>query len=314
MTDYRLLNYAGPSGEARPGLSVGDSVIDLEAAVAALSESGQTMEFSARSTLDILEKWDAALPSLETIATAMEDGHSEARPLSEVRLMAPLLYPSAIFNAAANYYAHRAEMGGDEEPVDKTKVKPYMFLKSPAHTVIGPGDEIRLPRISQKVDWEAELGVVIGRYGRNLSQANARDIVAGYTIFNDVSARDLGRREEWPRFSMDWFAHKTFETSAPMGPWIVPASSIPDPYKLKLNLWVNDDHMQEAEAGMMIFNIEEQIEFLSARITLRPGDVIATGTPAGVGAGRGIFLKAGDKVRITIDGIGELENPVAEGE
>ena len=228
--------------------------------------------------------------------------------------MAPLLYPSAIFSAAANYYGHRAEMGVDQELVDKTKVKPYMFLKSPAHTVIGPGDEIRIPHVTQKVDWEAELGVVIGRYGRNLKPENAGSIVAGYTIFNDVSARDLGRRDEWPRFPMNWFGQKTFETSAPMGPWIIPVSSIPDPYKLKIDLWVNDDHMQDAEAGMMVFNIEEQIEFLSARITLRPGDLIATGTPAGVGAGQGIFLKPGDKVRITIGGIGALENSVVEGE
>ena len=314
MTDYRLLNYAGPAGEARPGLSVGEFVVDLEAAVAALESSGRKVEFSARSTLEVLEKWDVALPALEAIAETLEQGHPDARPLSDIHLMAPLLYPSAIFNAAANYYGHRAEMGGDQELVDKTKVKPYMFLKSPAHTVIGPGDEIRIPHVTQKVDWEAELGVVIGRYGRNLTPENARSIVAGYTIFNDVSARDLGRRDEWPRFPIDWFGQKTFETSAPMGPWIIPVSSIPDPYKLKIDLWVNDDHMQDAEAGMMVFNIEEQIEFLSARITLRPGDLIATGTPAGVGAGQGIFLKPGDKVRITIGGIGALENSVVEGE
>ncbi len=175
--------------------------------------------------------------------------------------------------------------------------------------------ELRIPHVAKKVDWEAELGVVIGRYGRNMTQANARDIVAGYTICNDVSARDLGRRgEEWPDFVTDWLGHKTFETSAPIGPWIIPVSAIPDPYKLKIDLWVNDTHMQDAEAGMMVFNIEEQIEYLSARMTLRPGDLIATGTPGGVGGGRGIFLQPGDKVRITIGGIGELVNPVAKGE
>ncbi|MAF47549.1 MAG: hypothetical protein CMM10_04745 [Rhodospirillaceae bacterium] len=179
--------------------------------------------------------------------------------------------------------------------------------------VIGPGEEIRIPHTTKQVDWEAELGVVIGRYGRNMTKENARSVVAGYTIFNDLSARDVGAREDWPRFKSDWFAHKSFETSAPMGPWIVPVSSIPDPYACKIDLWVNDDHKQDANAGLMIFNIEEQIEYLSARLTLRPGDVIATGTPSGVGRPHGTFLSPGDTVKITIGGIGELSNPVVAG-
>ena len=314
MKDFRLLNYMGENGKPRPGLSVGANMVDLAEAVRAHEESSGSVGFSAASTLTVLEDWDAALPVLETIADGLEGGHPAARPLAEVTLKAPLLYPNAIFNAAANYYDHRAEMGNSTEEIDKTETKPYFFLKSPAHTVIGPGEQIRIPHTTKTVDWEAELGVVIGRYGRNLTQANARDIVAGYTIFNDLSARDLGRREDWQNFRTDWFAHKSFETSAPMGPWIVPAGAVSDPYEMKIDLWVNDDHMQDAKAGMMIFNIEEQIEYLSARMTLRPGDVIATGTPAGVGRPRGIFLQPGDTVRITISGIGELSNPVVKGE
>lgn len=313
MAGFRLLNFAGGNGRARPGLSAGDRVVDLGEAVKAYEEGGKSAGFSAVSTLTVLEDWDAAEPVLAEIAGGL-DGHPGARPLGDVTLMAPLLYPNAIFNAAANYYDHRAEMGGTADEIDKTQIKPYFFLKSPAHTVIGPGEQIRIPHTTKTVDWEAELGVVIGRYGRNLTQENARSIVAGYTIFNDLSARDLGRREDWENFRTDWFGHKSFETSAPMGPWIVPASTVPDPYEMKIDLWVNDDHMQDAKAGMMVFNIEEQIEYLSARMTLRPGDVIATGTPAGVGRPRGIFLKPGDTVRITIGGIGELSNPVVEGE
>jgi len=312
MTDYRLLNYRDENGDARPGLSVGDQVVDLEDAVAAHKAQGNEAAFSTASTLSILEKWDLSEPVLAAIAGKLEAGEVEGRALAEVTLAAPLLYPNAIFNAASNYRDHQVEMGGKE--FDKTQVRPYFFLKSPAHTVIGPGEDIRIPHTTQQVDWEAELGVVIGRYGRNLTQANARSIVAGYTIVNDLSARDLGGRKDWPQFKSDWFAHKSFETSAPTGPWIVPASSVPDPYELKIDLWINDDHMQDAKAGMMIFNIEEQIEYLSARMTLRPGDLIATGTPAGVGRPRGIFLKSGDTVRITIDGIGELSNPVTAGE
>lgn len=311
---FRLLNYVGDDGKPRPGLSVGDRLVDLREAVRAEEEAGKPAGFSAASTLAVLEDWDAALPVLDAIAAQIDAGHPAVRSIGDVTLKAPLLYPNAIFNAAANYYDHRAEMGNSTEEIDKSQVKPYFFLKSPAHTVIGPGEQIRIPHTTKTVDWEAELGVVIGRYGRNMTQANARDIVAGYTIFNDLSARDLGRREDWQNFRTDWFGQKSFETSAPMGPWIVPASSVPDPYDMKIDLWVNDDHMQDAKAGMMIFNIEEQIEYLSARMTLRPGDVIATGTPAGVGRPRGIFLKPGDTVRITISGIGELSNPVVEGD
>ena len=310
MADYKILNYADDNGRARPGLAVGGDVIDLQSAVEVYEGKGETAGFSPLTTLSVLEDWDAAEPVLEAIA---ESGDGATRALADTKLMAPLLYPNAIFNAAANYADHHAEMG-NAEAIDKTTVKPYFFLKSPAHTVIGPGDEVRIPHVTQKVDWECELGVVIGRYGRNMTQANARGIVAGYTIFNDLSARDLGRREDWPQFRSDWFGQKSFECSAPTGPWIVPAKQIADPYACKMDLWVNDDHMQDAVAGQMIFNIEEQIEYLSARLTLRPGDLIATGTPAGVGRPRGIFLQPGDTVRLTIGGTGELSNPIVKGE
>jgi 2-keto-4-pentenoate hydratase/2-oxohepta-3-ene-1,7-dioic acid hydratase in catechol pathway len=180
--------------------------------------------------------------------------------------------------------------------------------------VIGPGDAIRLPAVSSKVDWEGEFAVVIGRRARNVKVENALDYIAGYTIMNDVSARDLSRRPDWPRWNIDWFGHKNFETSAPMGPWIVPAEDIADPYACRLQLWVNEEKMQDALVSQLIFNISELIEYLSRRMTLLPGDVIATGTPSGVGRPRGIFLKAGDKVRIEISGIGVLENPVEQGE
>ena len=311
MTDYRLLNYNDANGQARPGLSVGEAVCDLQSAVAV--ETDGKAAFSTATTLTILEKWDDALPVLEAIADKMDAGSIDTMALSDVTLNAPILYPAAIFNAGSNYKDHQLEMGAEDKATDKSVVKPYMFLKSPAHCVIGPGAEIQIPHTSKQVDWEAELGVVIGRYGRNLTKENARSIVAGYTIFNDLSARDNGRREDWPRFQTDWFAHKSFETSAPMGPWIVPVSAIPDPYECKIDLWVNDDHKQDAVAAMMIFNIEEQIEYISARLTLRPGDVIATGTPSGVGRPHGTFLQPGDTVRITIGGIGELKNPVVAG-
>jgi 2-keto-4-pentenoate hydratase/2-oxohepta-3-ene-1,7-dioic acid hydratase in catechol pathway len=231
-----------------------------------------------------------------------------------VRLLAPLLYPPAIYCTGANYKAHAKEMNAEDAGVDKTTGQPYLFLKSGPHCVIGPGDAIRLPGVSKKVDWEGEFAVVIGRRARNVKVEDAMRYVAGYTIMNDVSARDLSRRPDWPRWNIDWFGHKNFETSAPMGPWIVPAEEIPDPYACSLRLWVNEEKMQDTLVSQLIFDVSELIEYLSRRMTLLPGDVIATGTPSGVGRPRGIFLKPGDKVRIEISGIGVLENPVEQGE
>ena len=229
--------------------------------------------------------------------------------------MPPLLYPPAIYCAGANYNAHAKEMSADGKGgVDKTTTQSYFFLKSGPHCVLGPGEAIRLPAVSKQVDWEGECAVVIGRRGRNIRAADAMNHVAGYTCMNDLSARDLSRRADWPRFGVDWFGHKNFETSAPMGPWITPADQVRDIYACQLRLWVNEEKMQDTLIADLIFNIAEMIEYLSRRLTLLPGDVIATGTPSGVGRPRGIFLKPGDKVRIDITGVGTLENPVKAGE
>ena len=304
MADFKLLNYAGAKGEPRPAVLVGEnSVVDLQEALA-----GKPW---ATSTLAVLGAWNEALPALHALA-----GSKPANPrrLSEVKLMAPLLYPPAIYCTGANYMAHAEEMSAEGKGVDKATTQPYLFLKSGPHCVIGPGDEIRLPGVSQKVDWEGEFAVVIGRRGRNIKVADAMRYVAGYTIMNDLSARDLSRRPDWPRWNIDWFGHKNFETAAPLGPWIVPADQIADPYQCRLRLWVNQEPMQDSLVSQLIFNVSELIEYLSRRLTLLPGDVIATGTPSGVGRPRGIFLKPGDRVRIEISGIGTLENSVVQGD
>jgi 2-keto-4-pentenoate hydratase/2-oxohepta-3-ene-1,7-dioic acid hydratase in catechol pathway len=170
---------------------------------------------------------------------------------------------------------------------------------------------VKLPSASKKVDWEAELAVVIGRKAVNVSQADALDYVAGYLVANDLSARDLGRRAAAPAgslFATDWTSHKSFDGSCPMGPWITLARDVADPHDLAIQLDVNDVRKQDSSTKHMIFNIREQISFLSSRITLWPGDVILTGTPDGVGNGRGEFLNAGDVVRTRVEGLGELVN------
>jgi 2-keto-4-pentenoate hydratase/2-oxohepta-3-ene-1,7-dioic acid hydratase in catechol pathway len=304
MSDFKLLNYAGAKGEARPAILAGaDTVIDLQQALPGKAWTG--------STLAVLGAWDEALPALHALAGAKT---AAPRHLPDVRVLAPLLYPPAIYCTGANYMAHAEEMSAEGKGVDKATTQPYLFLKSGPHCVIGPGDEIRLPGVSKKVDWEGEFAVVIGRRARNVAAAHAMQHVAGYTIMNDLSARDLSRRPDWPRWNIDWFGHKNFETAAPMGPWIVPADQIADPYACRLQLWVNQEKMQDSPVSGLIFDIAEIIEYLSRRMTLLPGDVIATGTPSGVGRPRGIFLKPGDQVRIEIAGIGSLENSVVQGD
>ncbi len=302
MAAFKLLNYQGPDG-ARAGILVGGTnVVDLREA---LPQKAWSV-----STLAALNAWDEACPALHALA---DQPAVNSQPLTSVKLLPPILYPPAIYCTGANYMAHAEEMSAEGAGVDKSQTQPYLFLKAPQHCMIGPNDAIHLPNTSKKVDWEAECAVVIGKKGRNISVADAMQYVAGYTIMNDVSARDLSRRPDWPRWGIDWFGHKNFETAAPMGPWITPADEIPDITQCRLQLWVNQEKMQDTLVDKLIFNIPELIEYLSRRMTLLPGDVIATGTPSGVGRPRGIFLKPGDRVRIELDGVGTLENPVVQG-
>ena len=303
MGSFRLLNYADAQGAPRAGILINNNtVVDLPAAL--------PNQPWAQTTLAVLNAWDVACPALHALA---DKPAGKQAPLSSVKLMAPIYYPPAIYCTGANYMAHAEEMSAEGAGVNKATTQPYLFLKSAQHCMIAPGDAIKLPNVSKKVDWEAECAVVIGRKGRNVAVADAMKHVAGYTIMNDVSARDLSRRPDWPRWNIDWFGHKNFETAAPMGPWITPADEIADIYQCRLQLWVNEERMQDTLVEKLIFNIAELIEYLSRRMTLLPGDVIATGTPSGVGRPRGIFLKAGDRVRISLDGVGVLENPVEAG-
>tara|TARA_Y100001934_G_C12289651_1_gene744157 strand:- start:483 stop:1376 length:894 start_codon:yes stop_codon:yes gene_type:complete len=297
MASYRLLNYAGIAGEPRPGILVGDDVIDLESA-------GIT-----GSTYELLQNWDENNARLAALAD--DAAAQDTRPLADLDLLAPIMYPPVVYNAAANYVDHQKEMSGGKQLV-KEDTHPYFFLKAGPHCIIGPGTDIRLPAVSDFIDWEAELAVVIGRPARNVKAEDALDYIAGYTIFNDLSARDM--KPVGRTFNVHWFAHKNFDGSGPMGPWMVPASDISDPHNVDIKLWVNDELKQDSNSKYLFFNINEQIEYISARMTMRPGDVIATGTPSGVGAPYGGRLKPGDTVTIEIGGIGKLVNPVVQGD
>jgi 2-keto-4-pentenoate hydratase/2-oxohepta-3-ene-1,7-dioic acid hydratase in catechol pathway len=192
--------------------------------------------------------------------------------------------------------------------------EPWFLVSTVRGSIVGPGARVQKPHGSQRLDWEIELAVVIGATARGVPVERALEYVAGYTICNDLSARDLSIRPEVHDaipFRVDWTQHKCFDGSLPCGPWITPASQISDPQQLDLKLWVNDELMQDASTDQMIFSVRQQIAKLSVNRTLYPGDIILTGTPAGVGAGRGVFLNPGDKVRMAIEGIGELQHSIA---
>lgn len=219
--------------------------------------------------------------------------------LASATLLAPVPRPGKILCIGLNYKDHAAESGAEAPPT------PVTFAKF-ANTVIGPSAPIRVPAITEQVDYEAELGVVIGRTARGVSREEALDCVLGYTCVNDVSARDLQFADG------QWVRGKTLDTFCPMGPWIVTTDEISDPQALPIRCVVNGETLQDSSTAEMIFGVAEIIAFLSQAITLEPGDVIATGTPAGVGFARKppVFLRPGDVVRVEIDGIGVLENPV----
>jgi 2-keto-4-pentenoate hydratase/2-oxohepta-3-ene-1,7-dioic acid hydratase in catechol pathway len=257
-----------------------------------------------RPLLDLITAWEDVSARLQAWSPA------ESTPVVGARLVTPLRYPQKVICAGANYYGHLAEMG-IERPDGSGH--PYFFFKPPTTTVIGPDDAIRLPaRPTRSIDWEAELGVVIGRTARHVSAEDARSYVAGYTIVNDVSARDRLARPDAvaPPFGFDWFSAKAEDTFCPIGPGIVPDWMIADPQSLAIRLSVNGVVKQDSNTSDMVCGIWDLIAGASAVVTLEPGDVIATGTPAGVGLPRGEFLQPGDEVVVEIDQLGRLRNPV----
>ena len=234
--------------------------------------------------------------------------------VNNIKLLSPVPSPTSVRDAYAfrqHVATARKNRGLDMIPeYDKFPV----FYYGNHNAIAGPGEVLIQKDQSAKLDYELEIAAIIGRKGKNISVTEADDYIIGYTIMNDLSARDHSKRDDWPRWGVDWFGHKNFDGAAPLGPWITPADQLEDPYKCKIKLWVNDEEMQNEFVSDLIFDIAEQIEWITKRLTLLPGDVISTGTPSGVGRPRGIFLKPGDTVRINIDGIGELINPVVQGE
>jgi len=305
---YRLATYKSADGP-RAGLIIGDDMFDA---------AKLTGKPANATVIGILADWQTAERALRKAAAGAAKSRAKRQPLRKTKLLAPVQYPSAIYCAGANYADHAAAMAareGNPPPPDPHAqgLKPWHFLKA-TRTIADPGATIGISHYAKAMDWEVELAAVIGRPAKDVPKDKALAYVAGYTAANDLSARDRGRRDAvapTSPFKMDWTKHKTFEGSCPIGPWIVPASDIADPQNLGLKLWVNGELKQNSNTGKMLFTLAEQIEQLSVNMTLHPGDIILTGTPSGTGAESGTFLKAGDVVKIWIEGIGELENRMA---
>jgi 2-keto-4-pentenoate hydratase/2-oxohepta-3-ene-1,7-dioic acid hydratase in catechol pathway len=280
----RLCRFQGDDGP-HLGLIEGDQVADLSAAAPELpAEPARALD-------------EAGADRLAELAAG-----AERRPLSDVELLSPAT-PRKYLAIALNYADHIAESGMEAPAVP-------MFFNKQVSCVVGPGAGIHRPKVSDKLDYEGELAIVIGRRCRHVSVEDAAGAIAGYTIANDVSVRD------WQMRAMTMTIGKSFDTHGPLGPWLVTGEEIGDPQALGIRTFVNDELRQDGNTGEMVFGCFEQVSHLSEAFTLEPGDVIATGTPAGVGSTVQPFpsglMKAGDTVRIEIDGIGELVNPVVE--
>jgi 2-keto-4-pentenoate hydratase/2-oxohepta-3-ene-1,7-dioic acid hydratase in catechol pathway len=272
-------------GTTRLGAVLGDEVVDLSVA-------------ARRLPTDILGLLAEGEPALAAAAIGA-DAASERIPLASVRLEAPVPEPPKFLAIGINYADHIEETGRErpEHPI---------FFNKQRTCVTGPFDAIRLPPTSDQVDFEGELGMVVGQRCRDVPVERALDVVAGYLVVNDVSVRD------WQHRAPTWTLGKSYDTHGPIGPWIVTADEVPDPQALRLRTWVSGELMQDASTADMVFNCAEQIAILSAAFTLEPGDIISTGTPGGVGYTREPprYLRGGDTVRVSIDGVGAIENAV----
>jgi len=313
----KLVSY-NHKAETRIGVQSNETIIDLLSARKELAEGknyGSMMPPNLTDIVSLLDRGEQALRAIRSLVLEVSRLTSEGSdvslrragvilPLSQVRLNSPIPRPRKnIVCLGLNYHDHWAEtLGRRGEPLPSV---PVFFTKSPT-AVIGPYDDIVYPSATAELDYEVELAVVLGRSGKDISRDDASNFVAGYTILNDVSARDLQRTHG------QWFKSKSLDSFAPMGPYLVTKDEIADPHDLDMELTLNGQPRQRSNTRNMIFKIPEIIEFLSQDMTLEPGDIIGTGTPAGVALGMSPpgYLKVGDVVETRIEGLGFIRNKV----
>jgi len=265
------------------GKIVGDQVISL---ITVLEGQGDSMR--------------GLLADLHTLRPWIEGAKAPALPLSEVRLEAPINDPQKFLAIGMNYQAHADEAAAAGVPTPKSQ----LWFNKQVSCIAGPFDDVVAPKVSEQLDYEAELAFVIGKRCRHVSRADARKVIAGYLVCNDVTARD------WQFRSPTYTLGKSFDTHGPIGPWITTDDEVADPMALEMTLTVNGEERQRTSTGDMIYDIYAQIEYLSTVMTLEPGDLITTGTPSGVGIALGKFLKPGDVVRVEVSQLGHIENRI----
>jgi acylpyruvate hydrolase len=298
----KLVRFSVNGQSPRLGALQGDRIADLQASLAATLARRGVVRAQAIAAALVPDSTRAFLEggsaSQEAVASITE---WVTVPRAAARLHAPIADPGKFICIGLNYRDHAEEAG---QPIPK---EPPIFPKW-ANAILDPGEPILRPRGSKQLDWEVELGVVVGRTARFVPREQALDYVWGYTIINDVSARDF------QFITSQWAAGKIGDTMAPVGPYLADRSEIPDPHVLDLRLWVNGTLMQNGNTRTFIFDIRYLISYLSGLMTLQPGDLIATGTPPGVGFARKppVFLQPGDTCRLEITGLGTLENPVKD--
>jgi 2,4-didehydro-3-deoxy-L-rhamnonate hydrolase len=315
---FKLGTFAKPGGAPFVAIVLGDDVVDLSLAHAAYRASPRRSALSAPgSVLGLLANWEANFPVLQEIVTFVEkEGlSSEASSLASLRALPPVIRPGTMLYAAQNFQEHVDEMirsgmtpaGGPKFTGEKSTTLPYLFLKAPS-CLAGAYDDIEIPLGMQKIDWEAEIALAIGRKGKRIKAEHALEHVAGFMTTNDVSCRDIGMRPDRPALRSDWLGGKSHDNFAPMGPFLLPRAFVPNHMNLFIRLTVNGEVKQNGNTSQFIFTPEEQIEYASSILTIETGDIFSCGTCGGVGQGTNTFLQPGDVMETEIENLGKMRN------
>lgn len=326
---FSLISFRLPGDTSRVvhvGLIFGERIVPLDALTDYHVAAKELLDATVRSELTpgiqgLLTDWEQSFEMLSTLANFVAQEGFERVPwqrdvyaIGDIHVTAPVIRPTKMLFAGANYEKHVQEVKNWKEAdlthyktVDKSTTRPYVFVKLP-YCIIGPDDAVVHPTPYQRLDWEGEVGLVIGKRGKHIPVERAMEHVAGFIIVNDYSLRDLNIRLDWPSFHMDWFGGKNFDTAACLGPYLVPRQFIPDYQQLHTTLRVNGVVKQDCYARDMVFKPDEIIAFVSTVVTLEPGDVISTGSPPGAGFATNEKLKVGDVVETEIDGLGRQRN------
>jgi 2,4-diketo-3-deoxy-L-fuconate hydrolase len=327
---FKLGTFSSAGSPPFAGLVRGDQVIALHTLQKLADGKGLRLTGS-ESVFALLQHWQTNFAALsDALALADQSGTLDWAPVSSLKVHAPIELPRQIFCTGANYFKHVVDilvgMGPGAHPGTEgmsaaelrtyaekmmqeraTTGSPYVFSKLPS-AVTGPYDPVILPALASQPDWELELAVVIGKPARHVRREQAADYIAGYTIANDITSRDLIWCKEPKAMGTDWVSSKNSPTFLPLGPYLVPAAFVADPQQLQIVLKLNGEVMQDESTADMIFDVARQIEYISSRVQLWPGDVICTGSPAGNGIHYGRFLRDGDVMEAAITGLGEQRN------